>query len=158
MTESKSILSQIAELENISMAQLKERYRNCFKTAPPPFNRQFLVKKLAYHVQQKVYGGLSKKTRNSMDDILKEAGFDKFGIPEKAVKKNKAVKEVDIDISIPGTRLVRIWKNEKHEVFTLEKGFEYKGKKYRSLSAIAREITGTQWNGLIFFKVQSAKK
>ena len=158
MTERKTIISQIAELEHISMSELKEKYRFYFNSEPPPFNRQFLVKKLAYHIQEKAYGGISRKIKRNMDEILKDAGFDKYGIPEKVIKKKKVDTEQNIDISIPGTRLVRFWKDEKHEVFILKDGFEYNSKKYRSLSAIAREITGTQWNGLLFFKVRSVKK
>ena len=75
-------------------------------------------------------------------------------ITEKELKETcKRTSSIEIK---SGTKLIREYKSEKHEVTALEKGFEYKGKQYRSLSAIANEITGTQWNGKVFFGVKKA--
>ena len=193
MTKRADIISQISELEQIDILQLKDKYRVTFNTEPPLLNKSFLVKKLAYHIQEKVYGGISEKVKSRMDEILMESGFNKYGLSdfseesdfsekskkqehlknsdflensnffessnktkntEKSIKEEnpKVSKKPQVSmISIPGTKFTRIWKKEKHEAIALEDGFEYKGIKYKSLSAVARQITGTQWNGPLFF-------
>jgi len=92
---------------------------------------------------QKKYGGLSLQVQRKIDRLVTEY--------EKTKKIGKAQDKI-LNLT-SGIRLIREFKGEKHEVTTLERGFEYRGRMYKSLSAIANEITGTRWNGKVFFGV-----
>ena len=84
----------------------------------------------------------SDETKIRMKQILKDAGYDELG---------RKVQNAKSDQLLPGTMLIREWNGERHEVMALDGGFDYQGRKYRSLSAVARQITGTKWNGPLFF-------
>ena len=89
-----------------------------------------------------------------MEKILDDQGFNEVGV------RLGGGRAGPVDRPIPGTVLAREWKGGRHEVIVMPEGFEYQGKPYRSLSAVARDITGTSWNGLVFFglrKMPSAK-
>jgi len=138
------ILRQLAELDDLPTDELKARWRALYGKEPPRFNRQFLIKRLAYRIQELAYGGLSDDLRERMDQILDDEGYNEIGV-KTGKRKPKS------DKPIPGTLLIREWDGERHQVTVLPDGFEYRGMPYRSLSAIARKITGTRWNGPAFF-------
>jgi hypothetical protein len=139
------ILRQLAELDDLPTDELKVRWRALYAGEPPRFNRQFLIKRLAYRIQELAYGGLSDDDRARMDQVLDEQGFNDIGV------KLGGGKAGPVDRPIAGTLLVREWQGQRHEVIVLTNGFEYRGRPYRSLTAVARDITGTAWNGLVFF-------
>jgi len=151
MTKKPSILNQLAELDGLTSEELKERWRALFGTEPPAYNRPFVIKRLAHRIQELAYGGLSETTRRRMDEILDEAGYDENG----AVQKDRRHPKKSPTAPVKGTRLIREWNGERHEVITLRVGYEYQGRQYKSLSAIAREITGTRWNGPMFFGLRN---
>jgi len=99
-------------------------------------SRAFLVRAVAYGLQAEVYGGLDAETRR----LLKKAG-QANAKPSRPQPRRLS----------KGSKLFREWHGEVHEVLVLEKGFAWRGKTYSSLSAIARAITGTNWNGWAFF-------
>lgn len=145
----KSIVAQVVELNNMSMEGLREKWEALFETKPPDNpNRRQLVAKLAYRLQELTFGGLSKDAREKLEKIAE------FDLPPVAGKKLAR----PANKPIPGTRYVREWQGMRIEVTALDSGFEYEGKSYRSLSAIATEVTGTKWNGLEFFGLRSKKK
>ena len=122
-------------------AALKERWRVLQGGDPPRrLSRQFLLRALAHAIQEKAFGGLSPTVRQRLQRLaaeLRNTGcIASFGT-------RPAFK--------PGTRLIREWQDRTHEVIVLEHGFKWKGATYRSLSAIARAITDTKWNGHVFF-------
>ncbi len=92
---------------------------------------------------QRKYGGLSTQTQRKINRLVNE--YEK-------TRKIGCAQDKTFNLT-SGTRLIREFKGEKHEVTSLDKGFEYRGKNYKSLSAIANEITGTRWNGKKFFGV-----
>lgn len=144
----KSILE---ELDELNREELIEKWEAVFNTKPPQHvRREFLIKYITWEIQAKRYGGLSsqakKKLEKLQNDLTKENQISTSSI--KALK-NKTNLEFKL-----GTKLIREYQGKKHEVLVLEKGFEYKSKPYKSLSAIANEITGTRWNGKIFFGVK----
>ncbi|MBI5529336.1 MAG: DUF2924 domain-containing protein [Deltaproteobacteria bacterium] len=151
MTSKPSILRQLAELDRLGPVEIKERWRALFGTEPPAYNRPFLVKRLAHRIQELAYGGLPESARRRMDDLLNEAGYDENG----ALLKDRRLFRKSPTAPVAGTRLIREWNGERHEVTTLRVGFEYQGRQYRSLSVIAREITGTRWNGPKFFGLRN---
>ena len=111
---------------------------------PPQYKKQFLIKRLAYRIQELFYGGLSEQAKVHLQQAAKEDAVATVNrrIPEER-KSNEAI--------LPGTRLVRIWNDRRYEVIVLADGYEFEGRTFRSLSAVAREITGTRWNGKVFF-------
>ncbi len=142
-----SVLKQIADLRNLSHEELVSLWRTLCGNEPPASNRRFIIKRLAYRIQEIAYGGLSDEAHKKMDAILKRHGYDEFGMPKATSSRAQGRK----DMPVIGSKLVREWNGRRYEVTTLRDGFEFEGRKYRSLSAIAKAITGTHWNGRAFF-------
>ena len=149
-----TILARVAALPEMPMAELKRLWRELYGNEPPQFNRPFLVKRLAYRIQELTHGGLSDGARFKMRALLQEIGADELASPRlgTGARRQRAA-----DSPVPGTRLIREWRGDRHEVTVLAEGYAYGGRQYRSLSAIARAITGTQWNGPAFFGFRSGK-
>jgi hypothetical protein len=144
MDESTS--NQIAQLPHLSKGQVGELWQKLYKRpAPPGIRREILIPFLAYRIQEIAYGGLKPATRAELRRIAQ------------ALKRNPASSELLIRPRIkPGTRLLRQWRGETHEVFVTSSGYEYGGMSYRSLSEIARKVTGTRWSGPAFFGLKNA--
>lgn len=149
------MLRQLAELERLSAAELADRWRALIGTEPRRNNRRFLIKKLAYRIQELAYGGLTAQDRDRMERLLDAEGYDDQGFAVTKKRRRKTSKDGKF---LPGTLLRRDWGGERHEVRVLERGFEYRGLPYRSLSAIARQITGTSWSGPAFFGLRSGSR
>lgn len=149
------ILAEIARLPGLGLDDLRERWRRLFDEEPPSYGRRFLVERLAYRMQELELGGLSDETRRRMDALLEEAGCDEMGRRTRGKKNGRRPAEQAL---LPGTLITREWRGERYEVSVLPRGFEYQGRPYRSLSAIAREITGGHWNGRLFFGVGPRRK
>ena len=148
----KGVLQQLAELDTLSTKELKERWRILYGTEVPSYNRQFLLKRLAYRIQEIAYGGLPDDVRTRLNKLLDEEGYDEIAVK---VADRSPPHRAPGDRPIPGTMLIREWDGERHEVTALQKGFEYRGIPFRSLSAVARKITGTRWNGPLFFGLRT---
>jgi len=135
------------DLKQKSREELMLIWTNIFKTEPPAdLNKSYLIKHLAWQIQANKFGRLSATTQKRLEKLIHK------------YKETKDIKSADIKTSQAfsiqaGTKLIREFKNQKHEVIALEKGFSYNGKSYKSLSAIANEITGTRWNGKKFFGI-----
>ncbi|MHB9038544.1 MAG: DUF2924 domain-containing protein, partial [Armatimonadota bacterium] len=143
-----SITRQIADLHNMSHPKLQSLWTTLYGTNPPAYNRKHLIKRLAYRIQELTYGGLSKRAEAKMQAILEDSGLDEnAGVPKKRRRRTLARK----DTPVVGTRLVREWNGRNYEVICVHGGFEYDGRLYRSLTAIAKAITGTHWSGRAFF-------
>ncbi|MCL5103672.1 MAG: DUF2924 domain-containing protein [Armatimonadetes bacterium] len=145
---SNSVLKQVANLKNLTYAELKNLYTTLHGSEPPAYNKDFIIKRLAYRLQEIAYGGLSEQARRKMDAALKRHGYDENGMPIGASSRRTRRTK---DMPISGSRFVREWNGKRYEVTALHDGFEFNGRKYRSLSAIAKAITGTHWNGRAFF-------
>ena len=121
-------------------------WRELTGTEPPPYNRTFLVKRLAYRIQELAFGGLSVQAERRLDDLVDE------------LDGKKKPKAKDMTAPIIGTKLIREWQGVLQEVTALADGFEWQGRRYQSLSAVARAITGTRWNGPLFFGLRKHGK
>ena len=148
MTTHDPIPARLAALKSMPAAQLKEQWRELFGTEPPPYNRPFLESRLAYRIQELAYGGLKPETVRRLEQIGEELDGGKIEV-RRARHDQKP---------IVGTRLVREWRGAEHIVTVLADGFEWQGRPYRSLSAIARAITGTRWNGPLFFGLANHRR
>jgi len=139
--------NQIARLRDLSRQQLLELWQRVYgRAAPEGLRRELLVPFLAYRIQENALGGLKPSTRSELRRIAQ--GLEKSGGSTESKCRTK-IKS--------GTRLIRQWRGEAHEVGATELGYEYRGTTYRSLSEIARKITGTRWSGPAFFGLNGAK-
>jgi DUF2924 family protein len=142
-----TVLAQLAALKDAPASALKAKWRALFDTEPPPYNRRFLESRLAYRIQELAYGGLKKETVERLRVLGKQ--YDgKPGARSKARTQR---------VPIAGTRLIREWQGIEHCVTVRGDDFEYQGRPYKSLSAIAREITGVRWNGWVFFGLKNLR-
>ena len=135
------VLARLAALKAMSVRELKADWAKLFGSEAPNNSRPFLEQRLAYRIQELTFGGLSKPARQLLDALADE------------VEGKKVRKSVISDPRNPviGTRLVREWNGVEHVITVLRDGFDWQGRRYKTLSAIARKITGTQWNGYRFF-------
>src|ERR1700694_4683508 len=140
-----SVLAQLAALKGAPATALKAKWRMLFDTEPPPYNRRFLESRLAYRIQELAYGGLKKETVERLRALGKQ--YD--------VKPRGRAKARSDQLPISGTRLIREWHDIQHCVTVRGDDFEYQGRPYKSLSAIAREITKVRWNGWVFFGLKN---
>jgi len=147
MTMTETVLAQIAALKQMPTVELKHRWRDLFDTEPPPYNRRFLESRLAYRIQELAYGGLKPQTVERLEALGEQ--LDGGNIVLRRVRGD--------DRPIAGTRLVREWQGVEYTVTVTQDGYEWQGRPYRSLSAVARAITGTRWNGLVFFGLKNRR-
>ena len=141
------VLGRLAALKVAPTAGLKQQWRTLFGTEPPPFNRPYLVSRLAYRIQELAYGGLRPETRARLEALGEQ--LDGGNVVLRRIRADER--------PLAGTRLLREWAGVEHAVTVLADGFEWEGRPYRSLSAIARAITGTRWNGWTFFGLKSQR-
>ena len=131
--------SEVAALESLSHPELKARWNDLYDVScPPHMSRKFLMRAIAYRIQENAFGGLSRKTKRRLERIAADVTAGKaLAAPGPKIK--------------PGTRLLREWQGVVHEAVVRDDGVEYRGQSWPSLSAVAREITGTRWSGPRFF-------
>ena len=147
MTTHDPIPARLAALKTATTPELKAQWRDLFDSEPPPFNWRYLESRLAYRVQELAYGGLKPETVRRLERLGEELdGGDR--------KKSRVRADA---MPIAGTRLIREWQGFEHVVTVTTDGFEWQGRPYRSLSAIARAITGTRWNGWVFFGLKNRR-
>jgi hypothetical protein len=130
----------LARLPELNLGELRQQWRILYKTeASPHLSRELLVRAVAYRMQEVALGGLRPAQQRRLRQYAQE--FNETG--ETRLRARPELK--------PGTRLVREWQGRTYEVLVLDDGFSWQGTRYRSLSAIARKITGTPWSGPLFF-------
>jgi len=139
-----TIVARIAALKVAPTPDLRMLWQYLFEAEPPRQNRRFLESRLAYRIQELEYGGL----KPSIVERLEALGEELDGGNAKVRKQRTD------DRPIAGTRLIREYQGVEHCATVLSDGFEYQGRPYKSLSAIARAITGTRWNGWVFFGIR----
>jgi hypothetical protein len=135
------VLRRLNALGTATTADLKQQWRELFGKEPPQFSRPFLQSRLAHRVQELAFGGLRPETIARLEALGEK--LDGGNIVLRRIRAD--------DRPITGTRLVREYRGVEHVATVLADGFEFEGRPYRSLSAIARAITGTRWNGWTFF-------
>ncbi|WP_075220686.1 DUF2924 domain-containing protein [Acuticoccus yangtzensis] len=150
MNQTDSIPARLAALKTTPTSELKKQWRDLFDSEPPAFNRRYLESRLAYRIQELAYGGLKPETVRRLERLGEELdGGDRAKSRKRADHSDKP---------ITGTRLLREWKGVEHVVTVLADGYEWQGRPYKSLSAIARAITGTRWNGRVFFGLKNQRR
>lgn len=131
-------LDELEALPNLTVLELMAKWRRLMNTEPPVKNRGFLESRLAFRIQTLAFGGLKPETKKRLRRLVEH---EVSGAPISPQGDKPAT----------GAVLVREHNGTEHRVKVLQEGFEYDDRKYRSLSAIAKQITGTNWNGPVFF-------
>jgi hypothetical protein len=147
-TSDRPVLARLAALKAMSVIELKAEWQRLFGAEAPNNSRPFLELRLAYRIQELAYGGPSRETARLLDALADEVQ----GKPG----RKRMIRESRMPVA--GTRLVRTWHGLEHTVTVLRDGFEWQGRKYKSLSAIARAIAGTRWNGWRFFGLRETRR
>ena len=141
-----NVENQLNRLHDMETGGLRDLWRDFFDKLPHrKIRRELLIPILAYRIQEKAFGGLKPSVARRLQSIAGEIGAGKRRVQSQSSGPR------------PGTRMVRQWQGKLHEVVTLESGFMYDGQKFRSLSEIARVITGTRWSGPAFFGLKNRK-
>jgi hypothetical protein len=135
------VFGRLAALAAANTTELKDQWRALFGAEPPPYSRKFLESRLTYRIQELAYGGLKPETVKRLEALGEQ--IDGKNITLRRIRQEQR--------PITGTRLLREWRGVEHVVTVQREGFEWQGRPYQSLSAIARAITGTRWNGWVFF-------
>lgn len=128
-------------LEGLGRSELREEWRRLYRSPPPSLSRDLLLRAVTYRIQEIAEGGLTRATQRR----LASAGGS---VPESKEPTGSRAPGLDLR---PGARIVREWHGRTHTVVVMESGFEHAGRSYRSLSEVARAITGARWSGPRFF-------
>ena len=142
-----NILAQLTALKTTSTTDLRMQWLGLFGTEAPLYNRRFLESRLAYRIQELAFGGLKAETVKRLDALA--ASFSETNPVLRRIRKDQK--------PVSGTRLIREWKGMEYCVTVTNEGYEFQGRPYKSLSSIARAITGTRWNGWVFFGLKSQR-
>jgi len=141
------VLGRLAALQTAETPELKQQWRELFGKEPPPHNRAYLRSRLAYRIQELAFGGLKPETLARLEALGEQ--LDGGNVVIRRIRGD--------DKPVAGTRLVRQYQGIEHTVTVLADGYEWGGRPFRSLSAIARAITGTRWNGWTFFGLKTQR-
>jgi hypothetical protein len=138
--ENLKIVRQIMSLQDKKLPELKALWEKMFDHPPAISSREYMIAKIAYRIQELVYGGIDEATKSKIQAAAKE------------IKRPKAAHSKKFNPMI-GTKIMKEYRGNLIEVLVVRDGFFYAGEVYKSLSSIATKITGTKWNGLKFFAV-----
>jgi hypothetical protein len=145
--QAEKLAQVLKDLETRGDDELRQRWRNLYRTEPPrKIHRSLLIPAIAYRMQENALGALKPSARRHLMRVAGNApdGRQAPGYPSLSPQ--------------PGTVLVRDWGGVTHQVKVLEHGLLFRGKRYKSLSEVARVITGSRWSGPLFFGLKSAVK
>lgn len=141
------IEKRLSSLPSLSKDELCRLWQELFKTIPSPrLRKPLLVRILSYRLQEQAFGSLSLGSHRRLLEMAKKLKAN----PDDSLSHGRRVK--------PGTRLIRQWNNRTHVVTVMKDSYEYGASTYKSLSEIARVITGTQWSGPLFFGLKDKNK
>lgn len=141
-----ALSAEIAGLSKTRIKDLRERWKTlCGMEPSGSIGRSFLIRVIAYRLQEEAFGGLKPSAQRILDRVCDGRGeVGQEGIPQRRVSA--------------GTVLIREWRGVRHRVIVLDRDVTYHGRRYKSLSAVARAITGTRWSGPLFFGLKHRPK
>ena len=156
-----TISEQLVALEKMTVGELAEKYREVFGVPTRTRNKPYLQKRLAWRIQELAHGGLSERALAKIEELAPLAPVRwrperlSGGVGIAPAGALTPARSRDSRLPAPGSMLRRIHNGVEHRVTVLgDGGFEYQGERHQSLSKIAKKITGTQWNGHLFFGTQ----
>ena len=158
------IPQQLAALRGMTVSQLREKYREVYGEPSRSRNKDYLRKKVAWRIQELAEGGLSPRALAKIEELAPQAPVRwrttqqpaAAPAPTAVAVVATPIPEPDRDprLPLPGSVIVRVHNGVEHRVTVLDDGFEYNGERHQTLSQLARRITGTPWNGFLFFGLQ----
>ena len=164
------VRAEVEALGRLTVGQLRLRYQELFGEPTATGNRAYLVKRLAWRVQSLAEGGLSERARRRAEELARDADLRTTSPRPPKVAGGGGVTETPTAppparpkpsahdrLPGPGTVLTRTYRGSRVSVTVLREGFEHDGTVYRSLSAVARAVTGTHWNGHLFFGLKKGQ-
>ncbi|HEX5050431.1 MAG TPA: DUF2924 domain-containing protein [Planctomycetota bacterium] len=143
-----TIAQQIRELQSLPAAQLAERYEALFGKPPRVRNRAWLFRQCAWQLQARELGGLSNRAKTRIDELVAQVVLPLGQAPP---PKPRVVPRPEVNEPMVGTTLTRQWRGQTIRVEVRDGGYEWNGTLHKSLSAVAKSITGAAWNGKLFF-------
>ncbi|MEO0478710.1 MAG: DUF2924 domain-containing protein [Planctomycetota bacterium] len=150
-----TISEQFRELQTLTPAELSVRYEDLFGKPPRVRNKAFLQRKVAWKLQEREFGGLSDRAKARLEELIQQIDLP---LPPPEPKRRSARRNAGAQPPLVGTTLTRRWHDQDIRVEARDNGFEWNGTLYRSLSAVARAITGAHWNGKLFFGLKTRRK
>ena len=145
-TDPSAISAALAQLEVLDTGALRRRWTECFGFAPPPrFRRDFLLRAVAYALQERALGGLKPATARELKRIAAD------------LRKGTEILPRRVALPAKGARFLREWNGETQIVECVTDGYAWRGTTYPSLTAVARAITGTSWSGPAFFGLKEKR-
>jgi hypothetical protein len=151
---------QIESLRNLTTTELRARYGDVFGEAAVSFNRAYLFHRIAWRLQAEAEGDLNERARRRASELANDSDL-RLRAPRsfwRDMERNGDAPDRDPRLPPVGTELERVYHGQIIRVTVLASGFEYHGKQYGSLSAIAHRVTGTRWNGFHFFGLKQEWK
>lgn len=147
-----NVAQSVDGLNRMTTRELRDRYRDVFQEPALSNNRVFLIKRIAWRMQSQVEGTLSDRARQRAQEIANEADL-RLNPPRTAQDEMHVERQPQLDERLPppGNTIVKKYKGANLRVAVLADGFEYQGRRYRTLSAVAKEISGAHCNGFHFF-------
>lgn len=158
-----NIEKELAALSRMSVTQLQAKWQEIFGEPTSGRHKQWLIKRIAWRMQANEYGDLSERARQRAKELANDADLRLMPPKPKAQNPRHSVRATPASFSdgsplLIGMAIERIYKGQVIRVIARESGFEYEGELYRSLSAIAKHVTGQHWNGFHFFGLRSNKE
>lgn len=166
-----NIDQQVSKLRRMTVGELRAEYATVFGEESRSFHKEFLVRRIAWRVQANAEGGLPERARQRAMEIANDADL-RTTMPGASVlasingnhaSSSSTIISTRLDVPLdsrlpmPGTLLTREYRGRTIRVRVLPKGFDYEGTVYRSLSAVARAVTGSHWNGYLFFNIPAPR-
>ncbi len=158
-----ALLLRIEECRKLPLQALRTKYQKLFGESPRSGHKDYLFRRIAWRLQANRYGELSEEVRERAlaiaDDRDLRLRLHEKGDPKKRESRRRARvrRSTDLRLPLPGTILTRSYKGKILRVCVLPDGFRYQARRFRSLSAVAEHITGTRWNGFVFFDLQGRR-
>ena len=154
-----NIGKEITALKRMTVPELRRKYAQVFGEDTTSRHKEFLIRRIVWRLQMNQEGGLSERARQRAKDLATESDVRLTAPRPRHVAPDGETTTAQIEfpqddrLPMPGAIITRRYKNRTIEVRVLPRGFEYEGEVYRTLSAVAKKVTGTHWNGYHFFKM-----
>jgi hypothetical protein len=158
-----NIVKEVAAMERMTVDQLRAKFAEVFGEHTNGRHKEWLIKRIAWRMQANAEGGLSERARQRAAELANDADLRVTAPrqPRPAPDAEARTKTVAASVGtstelLPGTMLKREYKGRTIRVIVLDDGFEYEGERHKSLTAVAKAVTGKHWNGFHFFGLRSA--
>ena len=151
-------ITKIMALKEMPLGELEKKYEEVFEGKKAPSNNKvYLWRKIAYRIQELEHGGLSSEAQTKVEEFIQKYAPVNNKSLRPTINTNSSSKKSKLSrdkrLPIPGTVITKEYKGIKLQIKVIESGFEYNSKVYKSLTAIAKEVTGAHWNGYLFFNL-----